>query len=97
MFAPFDMQQSLDVVRVGLHVLEGRGEASLPVAEEEQGSHVRSYTAMCGSECTCEHRHAHMWGYARACLIHVCEEIGTCVYAHGYTCGGRSVHLFIHV
>lgn len=32
MLPPLDVQQSLDVVQVGLHVREGRGQAPSPVA-----------------------------------------------------------------
>lgn len=85
---PSDAQQSLDVVHVGLHMLAGRGQASLPVAEESTGSHMRPQTATNGSECRHEHGHAHVWGHT--CLFNMYEHVCASIW-------GRTVHALIHV
>lgn len=58
MLLPLDAQQSLDVVHVGLHVPEGRGQASFPIAEEGMGSPGRPHIAVCRRE----RRRAHTRG-----------------------------------
>ena len=84
---PSDAQQSLDVVHVGLHMLEGRGQASLPVAEESTGSHVRPQTATWAASadtnmgtCTCvwwAGSPAEWWNFQAAV-----PSLGRCTTSH---------------
>lgn len=68
MLPPQDVEQPLDIVGVGLHMLESRASASLPIAEEGTGMSVgeSEYTcvSVCGDDtCLCVHVFDHTQAY----------------------------------
>lgn len=92
MLPPSDAQQSLDIVHVGLHMLEGRGQASLPVAEESTGSHVRPQTATRAVSAD-TNMGTHTCGDTHVPNMYVQVDMNTRVQAYG----GRTVHALIRV